>query len=66
MMHWVLIVFLKLDDGVISSTKIDTVPLDYGAVFSSESDCQVWGEARLVSKSVDRFICLPRPAYKSR
>jgi len=51
---------------VIASTKANTLPLDYGAVFSSQEACESWGADKIAKEErVESFICLPRPAYRN-
>ena len=66
LIHWVLIVFVHSSGDVIASTTIDTIPLDYGAVFPSQEACDSWGRDKVISSDrVESFVCLPRPAYRN-
>lgn len=66
LVHWVLIVFIHHPSDVIASTRIDLLPLDYGAVFPSQEACESWGADKvLVTEQVESFVCLPRPAYRN-
>ena len=64
--HWVLIVVVHMSEDVIASTKANTLPLDYGAVFPSQEICESWGADKIAKEErVESFICLPRPAYRN-
>lgn len=64
--HWVLIVFIHSAANVVASTKMNVIPLDYGAVFPSQEACESWGEDKMANEElVKSFICLPRPAYRN-
>ena len=66
LVHWVLIAFVHASADVIASTKANTLPLDYGAVFSSQEACESWGADKIAKQErVESFICLPRPAYRN-
>ncbi|MDB2412704.1 hypothetical protein N9W31_04655 [Litoricolaceae bacterium] len=66
LVHWVLIVFVHTSEDVIASTKANTLPLDYGAVFPSQEICESWGTDKIAKEErVESFICLPRPAYRN-
>ena len=66
LVHWVLIVFVHSSVDVIASTQPDTLPLDYGAVFSTQEACDSWGRDKVISSDrVESFVCLPRPAYRN-
>lgn len=66
LVHWVLIVFIHSAADVVASTKMNILPLDYGAVFPSREACESWGEDRILDEEiVESFICLPRPAYRN-
>ena len=66
LVHWVLIVFVHASEDVIASTKANTLPLDYGAVFSSQEACESWGADKIAKQErVESFTCLPRPAYRN-
>ena len=66
LVHWVLIVFVHASADVIASTKANTLPLDYGAVFPSREACESWGADKIAEEErVESFLCLPRPAYRN-
>lgn len=66
LVHWVLIIFVHSSADVIASTRSVTLPVDYGAVFSSQEACESWGEDKIVEEErIESFICLPRPAYRN-
>ena len=66
LVHWVLIVFVHASVDVIASTQPDTLPLDYGAVFSTQEACESWGSDKVLSiERAESFVCLPRPAYRN-
>ena len=66
LVHWVLIVFVHTSEDVIASTKANTLPLDYGAVFPTQEGCESWGADKIAEEErVDSFLCLPRPAYRN-
>jgi hypothetical protein len=66
LVHWVLIVFVYASADVVASTKANTLPLDYGAVFPSYETCESWGAEKMAKEErVESFICLPRPAYRN-
>ncbi|MDB2618953.1 hypothetical protein N9Y18_01740 [Litoricolaceae bacterium] len=64
--HRVRIVFVHASADVIASTKANTLPLGYGAVFSSQEACESWDTEKIAKEErVESFICLPRPAYRN-
>ena len=66
LVHWVLVVFVYSSSNTVASTKTETFPLDYGAVFSTKDACDAWANEKLSDiKRIESFICLPRPAYRN-
>ena len=66
LVHWVLIVFVHTSEDVIASTKANTLPLEYGAVFPSQEVCESWGTDKIAKDNrVESFICLTRPSYRN-
>ena len=52
LVHWVLIVFIHSAADVVASTKMNILPLDYGAVFPSREACESWGEDRILDEEI--------------
>ena len=66
LVHWVLIAFVYSSSDTVASTKVNTYPLDYGAVFSTQDACYRWAREKLNDiKRIESFVCLPRPAYRN-
>jgi len=66
LVHWVLIAFVYSSGDIVASTKAETYPLDYGAVFSTQDACDRWAKEKLSDiKRIESFVCLPRPAYRN-
>lgn len=66
LVHWVLIAFVYSSSDTVASTKINTYPLDYGAVFSTQDACHRWAREKFNDiKRIESFVCLPRPAYRN-
>ncbi len=65
--HWVLIVFLNLNQDTIASSRHKVSPIEYGAIFATQELCERFAQKSLLSiEDVQRFVCLPRPGYKAK